>query len=445
MTESSTPYRDDDVFRAEHFDRSSELLNFLQALHFVHAGDLSQAGDDGLEVLQVRNIQHDFHAGLAVRGVGGDVFDVALGVANHAGDVLQHAEAVVAEDGELDRVRRWHTVVARPFDVDLAFGFVHQVGDVGAVDRVDGHAFAARDVADDALAADGIAAAGAVDHHVSLAADGDAVVVAEDAAHHAGDGAGLRSQAFGFDVPRDGVRRACGQQLGQHLAGRIFSVTDARHQVVHLAQAIAARDFLQLFVLHVLEGDAVFARFFLDQLAPDFDGALALVNVEPVLDLIARPRGLYQAKPVAAGLVAGLGEDFDDISRVQLVAQGDHASVDLGPDAGVSNLGMNAVGEVDGRSIARKDDNFSFGREGVDLFGIEIDLQRGEKFVGIADIALPLDHLAEPGEALLVLRGHGAVFVFPVGGDALFRHLVHLFGADLDFEGRAVLGDHGGV
>src|SRR5579864_8379218 len=145
---------------ARNITTDRERLNFLQSLHFVDTGDLSQAGDDGLEVLQVRNIQHDLHAGLAVRGVGGNVFNVALGVADHAGDVLQHAETVVAEDGELDRIRRWHTVVARPFDVDLAFGFVHQIGDVGAVDRVDGNAFAARDVADDALAADGIAAAG---------------------------------------------------------------------------------------------------------------------------------------------------------------------------------------------------------------------------------------------------------------------------------------------
>ena len=75
-----------------------------------------------------------------------------------------------------------------------------------------------------------------------------------------------------------------------------------------------------------------------------------------------------------------------------------------------------------------------FGRKGVNLFGIEIDFQRGEKFVGIADVALPLDHLAQPCEALLVLRRNWAVFVFPVGGDSLFGHLVHFFGADLDFE-----------
>ena len=201
----------------------------------------------------------------------------------------------------------------------------------------------------------------------------------------------------------------------------------------------------RLLVLDFFQRDAVLARFFFDQLAADFDGALALVNVEPVLDLVARARRLDQAEPVAAGLVAGLREDLDDVAGMQLVAQRHHASVDLGADAGVADFGVNRVSEVDGRGVARQHHDLALGREGVNLFGIEIDLQGGEEFVGIADIALPLDHLPQPCEALLVLRRDRAVFVFPVGGDAFFRHLVHFFGANLDFERRAVFGDHRGV
>src|ERR1700686_4077305 len=130
---------------------------------------------------------------------------------------------------------------------------------------------------------------------------------------------------------------------------------------------------------------------------------------------------------------------------MQLVPQRYHSSVDFGTDAGVPHFGVNAVGKIDRRGVARQDNNFAFGREGVDLFGIEIDLERGKKFVGIADIALPLDHLPQPCEALLVLCRDGAVFVFPVGSDAFFRHLVHFFGADLDFKRSAVFCDHRGV
>ena len=111
----------------------------------------------------------------------------------------------------------------------------------------------------------------------------------------------------------------------------------------------------------------------------------------------------------------------------------------------MADLGVNAVGKVDRRGVARQHDDFAFGREGVDLFGIEIDFQRGKKFVGIADVALPLDYLPQPGQALLVLRRDRAVLVFPVGGDAFLRHLVHFFGADLDFKRRAVFRDHRSV
>jgi len=58
---------------------------------------------------------------------------------------------------------------------------------------------------------------------------------------------------------------------------------------------------------------------------------------------------------------------------------------------------------------------------------------------------LPFDDLPQPREALLVLRGDRPVLVFPVGGNAFFRHLVHLLGADLDLKRRAVFGDHRGM
>jgi hypothetical protein len=58
---------------------------------------------------------------------------------------------------------------------------------------------------------------------------------------------------------------------------------------------------------------------------------------------------------------------------MQLVAQRYHPSIDLGADAGVTYFGVNTVGKVDGRGVARQDNNFAFGSEGVDLFGIEMD------------------------------------------------------------------------
>src|SRR5579871_5730120 len=142
-------------------------------------------------MLQVGDVEDDLNAGLAVGGLRGDVADVAFGVANHAGNVLQHAEAVIAKDGQLHGIGGRSGLIASPFDVDFSFGLVHQIGHVRAGDGVHRDAFAARDIANDAFTADRIATAGAVNHHVSLTADGDGIVIAEDAAHDAGNGAGM--------------------------------------------------------------------------------------------------------------------------------------------------------------------------------------------------------------------------------------------------------------
>src|SRR5207253_4746569 len=151
------------------------------------------------------------------------------------------------------------------------------------------------------------------------------------------------------------------------------------------------------------------------------------------------------SEPVAARLVSGLGDDFNDVAGMELVAEGDHASIDLGAGATVANLGVNRVGEVDRCGLARQNEDLTFGRESVNLLRVEVDFQSGEEFVGIGDVALPLDNLAEPGEALLVLGGDGAVLIFPVGGDAFLAHFVHFFGADLNFESLAGFGYDGGV
>ena len=42
--------------------------------------------------------------------------------------------------------------------------------------------------------------------------------------------------------------RTCGEQSREHLPRRIFSVTDTRHEIVGLAQAVSGSDFLQVFV-----------------------------------------------------------------------------------------------------------------------------------------------------------------------------------------------------
>src|SRR5579863_857263 len=225
----------------------------------MYSGDFSQPGDDLLEMLQVGDVEHNFHAGLAVGGAGGNVADIAFGVSNHAGNAFQHPETVVAENGELDRIGCGSSFIPRPLYFDAAFGLVKKISDVRAVNGMDSHAFAARDVTNDAFAADGVTTARAVDQHVALALDGDGVVVAaEDTAHYAGNRSAFAIQLLGgIDVSSNSGRDAGRQQTGQHLACRILSIADARHQIIHPSQAVTGSHFLQFVVFDFLERDAV--------------------------------------------------------------------------------------------------------------------------------------------------------------------------------------------
>src|SRR5581483_7257477 len=137
------------------------------------------------------------------------------------------------------------------------------------------------------------------------------------AAKHPSHGAGEPAVAItiSFDQ-RSGTSR---DQLGEHLSRRIFSVAYAGHQVVRTAKAIIRCDFLEFFVPKLLERDTVFPGFLLDELASKFDRTLPLMHVQPMLDLVARARGLDHREPIPAGPVARLRENLDDVTAVQAV------------------------------------------------------------------------------------------------------------------------------
>ena len=160
------------------------------------------------------------------------------------------------------------------------------------------------------------------------------------------------------------------------MARRIFAVAYPGHQVVGLAQPVARSDLRQVFVFDLLQRNSIFPRFLLDQLAPDFNGPLALMNVEPVLDFVTGARRLDQAQPVAARLMSRLRENLDDVSRVEFVAERHHAPVHLGADARVPDFRVNRIREINRGRIARQHHHLALRREGVDLFRIQIDFQR---------------------------------------------------------------------
>src|SRR5207245_1677266 len=65
----------------------------------------------------------------------------------------------------------------------------------------------------------------------------------------------------------------------------------------------------------------------------------------------------------------------------------------------------------------------------------DIGLDRLHELFGSCQIALPLEELAEPGHPLLVAAVPARAFLItPMGGDAVFRNLVHFMGSNLHLE-----------
>ena len=122
-----------------------------------------------------------------------------------------------------------------PLHVNLAFRLIHEIHDVGTIEAVNRHAFAAGDVADDGFAANRVTTTGAVDQQVALSGHANGVVVlvaAKNSPHYAGEAAGFLCFFLGDRLA------SCRRQSPEDLPGRKFAVADARHQVVGAADAV---------------------------------------------------------------------------------------------------------------------------------------------------------------------------------------------------------------
>ena len=104
---------------------------------------------------------------------------------------------------------------------------------------------------------------------------------------------------------------------------------------------------------------------------------------------------------------------------------------------------MDGIGKVDGGGACGQGDDSTLGGVDEDLVVEHVDFQGLDEFLRIG-ILLGFQQTANPLEVLL-RAGTGALLVFPVGGNAVFRSLVHVPGADLHLEGNALGADDGGV
>ena len=184
--------------------------------------------------------------------------------------------------------------------------------------------------------------------------------------------------------------------------------------------------------------------FLLQQLLSHVRGFFALVKIDPLANLAARVRGLDEAQPVPARRMAFLGQNFDHVAADDFMAQRHHLAVHLCAHALMADFRVHGIGKIDRRRAPGHLEHAPFGREGVDFDGRQIHFQRGKKFAGFLQLLRPLDELAHPGDALVVIARSGfAAFVFPVSRDTFFRDAVHFLCANLDFKRLAAMQNSG--
>ena len=304
---------------------------------------------------------------------------------------------------------------------------------------MDGDATTDRDVADDRITRQGLAAAGHLRQQVADALDLDIAALARARCTGAARDqlqlfvATLRLDLLLGQVDRMGQAQVAGTEGGVHVLDRLQVALFRQLGEVHRRQ----RQARQVALEHGLAGG---------------DVLLAILQLEPVDDLRPRAAGGDVAQvgvePVAAGCTVLAGDDLHLLAGVQAVGQRHDAPVDLGAAAVVADLGVHAVGEVQRRGTLGQVDGMAVRGEHVDPVRLDIDLELLGQATDVAQLLVPLQHLAQPGHLLFVVVGAAlgvGTLVLPVGTHAQLGLFMHGIGADLHLQHLAIRADHRGV
>src|SRR6185437_2940000 len=391
--------------------------------------------EDFFELLAVADVEGYLNFRVQIFADAFEVADVGVDGADSGGDFGEHARAILCEDAEANR-ESGGLGGSGPFGGDAALGLVEEILNVGTSGGMHGDAASARDVADDIVAGNRVAAFRAIDHQIVVSANLDGRVLHSQHALHGGN------EFRGFLL--GGFRERLTGRFRENLARRPFAVAQVGVKIFNPSAAVFGSYALPILIGDFLETQAAVAGFAFEEAAADGGSFFAFVEINPVAHFAAPTRRLHEFEPIAAGPVIFLRDDLDHVAIGEHMAQRNHLAVHLGSDALMADFGVDQVREIDRSGAARQDDDASLGRKRIDLFGVEIHFERGQEFAGLFHLLHPLDELAHPDDAMIVgIRGRTAVFVLPVRGDALLGDAVHFLGANLNFERLAGVNDGG--
>ena len=173
----------------------------------------------------------------------------------------------------------------------------------------------------------------------------------------------------------------------------------------------------------------------------------------------ARPPRYGDRLPVRRRRRVLRAQDQHHVAVFQGRAQGLGDAVDLHADAGVANISMHRIGEVEPGRAFRHGDDAPFWRKAENLVLEKLKLCVFERLVRVIPL---LEHLHKSPRRLVRvvlprrddLDAGAAAFLFilvpPMGGDSALGRLMHFAGADLNLDALASAvvargADHGGV
>src|SRR5579859_2028589 len=340
----------------------------VNAFDAKDAGDFANIGKNRLELAAVHNFEAGVNAGIGAIRLAFEIANVGAGAADDSSDFREKAGPVFRANHQLNR--EGGGSCPTPLHGNAALRLIEQILHVRTELVVDGDTAATRDVADDVVPRNGIAAFRAEDEQVVVSFDNERSFAHAEHPFDGLDDSRLVVFRFGF--------RGFGafpQNLGQHLARRIFSETDRGEKIVDFGQAVIGRDFLQIFFGNSLQRFAKRPRFFFQQAPAHIGGFFALMEIDPVADFASRVRGLGEAEPIAAGRVPFLRENFDYVAVGDFVAQRDHLPVHFCADALVADFRVHRVRKINGSGASSQFNHAAFGSEGVDFGRGEVNLE----------------------------------------------------------------------
>src|SRR5690349_7410903 len=204
--------------------------------------------------------------------------------------------------------------------------------------------------------------------------------------------------------------------------------------MIDVVQMERARHFEELRIFGLREPTPL--DLALENLAPQFDRGVVLLDAQPLTDLVTRAPRAHMRQPVTTRLRRRRRDDLDRLGILELARQTGDSSVDARTLTVEPDFGVNGERKIDRRRALGQLDYIAGWSKDEDFVLIQIELEELEEFVRSLRVELQLEHLPEPLECAIELVSAlpRILLESPVRRDSILGGAVHLARTNLDLE-----------